>query len=172
MQLVLGRSRVFCRVALTSAGKYAAGGERRCRAMGTGQFSPLSPPRRSGRQRSSRSGDGKGRGVASLAPPCHRGTSTCPPASIPGAWRWPRARRRPRCHTKGGWQRWLSALSPPRCPREDAAGSKAPHPARHRATARHGHRDGVPRHSPSRALLGGQGTPPAPSAQNSPSSCL
>lgn len=59
-------------------------GSRRCRAMGTGQFSPLSPPRRPGRQRSSRSDDGKGQGLASLTPCCHGGMSLCPLASIPG----------------------------------------------------------------------------------------
>lgn len=143
---------MFCRVALTSAGKYAAGGERRCRAMGTGQFSPLSPLRRLGRQwRSSRSGDGKGQGPARLAPRCRGVMSPCPPANILGAWRWPRTGRwSPPCHPEGGWQSWPSALSPPRCLREDAAGSKALSPCPALCHWRwHGQDDGVPKHSPS-----------------------
>lgn len=44
MQSVLGRNRVFCRVALTSAGKYAAGGELAVLSDGNGPvLTALSP---------------------------------------------------------------------------------------------------------------------------------
>lgn len=134
--------------------------------MGTGQFSPLSPPRRPGRQRLSRSRDGKGQGLARLAPCCHGSTSPCQPANILGAWRWLQTRRRSRCHPKGGWQFWRSALSPPWCLWEDAAGSKplpsCPAPCHWRW---HSHGDGVPEHSPSQAPLGGQGDLSSPCAE-------
>ena len=78
---------MFCRAALTSAGKNAAGGEQRCRAMGTGQFSPLFPPAAPGlvslrgweRPGAGEPPDALSRGYVTLSPRQHAGCMAVAP---------------------------------------------------------------------------------------------